>query len=210
MNFDRLAPFYRAMEALSAGRKLQRCRLAFIDEIPPPRRILLLGEGHGRFLPACQRKFPDAEITVLDSSRRMLAIAKSKSTPGRIRFVHADVLDWQAPTAEFDLIVTHFFLDCLTAEELSSVVGKIRLAATGSADWLLADFEMAPTGIARLRSWAILTILYRFFQITCGLRAGALIPPDATLAKAGFRKIDRRIYDWGLLKSEWWRHVPGS
>lgn len=52
MNFDRLAPFYRAMETLAAGGKLQRCRLAFLGEIPIPRRVLLAGEGHGRFLVA--------------------------------------------------------------------------------------------------------------------------------------------------------------
>jgi hypothetical protein len=51
-NFDCLAAHYRWMEWLLAGRKLQRCREAFLGSIPPPTRALLVGEGNGRFLTA--------------------------------------------------------------------------------------------------------------------------------------------------------------
>src|SRR5439155_22241467 len=34
MSFDTLAPHYRWMEFILAGKKLQRCRTAFLDEIP--------------------------------------------------------------------------------------------------------------------------------------------------------------------------------
>jgi len=37
-NFDFLAAHYRWMEWVLAGRKLQRCREAFLGSIPPPRR----------------------------------------------------------------------------------------------------------------------------------------------------------------------------
>jgi hypothetical protein len=36
MNFNRLAPFYRAMEVIVAGGKLQRCWVALLGEIPAP------------------------------------------------------------------------------------------------------------------------------------------------------------------------------
>src|ERR1041385_77794 len=52
MSFDALAPHYLWMEWLLAGRKLQRCRTAFLDEARAARDILLLGEGNGRFLQA--------------------------------------------------------------------------------------------------------------------------------------------------------------
>jgi ubiquinone/menaquinone biosynthesis C-methylase UbiE len=177
MNFDRLAPFYRAMEALAAGGKLQRCRLAFLGEIPVPRTILLAGEGHGRFLPECLRRFPEAHIVVIDSSRRMLEIAKSRVDPARVEFIHADLLEWSGPSATFDLVVTHFFLDCFTADELPFVIGKLASVAAPEANWLLADFEIAPAGAARWRSRLIVGMLYRFFKIVTGLHASTLIPP---------------------------------
>ena len=192
------------METLSAGAKLQRCRTAFLDDIPVPERVLLAGEGHGRFLPECARRFPDAEIVVVDSSSLMLEISKRTVKTGRVKFVHADMLDWQAPDAAFDLVVTHFFLDCFTKEELATVIGNISRAATARADWLVADFEIPSSGPARLRARTILTLLYRFFRTTSGLRASRLIPPDEFLKIAGFSRKGRRTFDWGLLKSELW------
>jgi ubiquinone/menaquinone biosynthesis C-methylase UbiE len=205
MNFDRLAPFYRTMERFTAGGKLQRCRLAFLGEIPVPQNVLLAGEGHGRFLPECVRCFPEARIVVVDSSQRMLEIARRNVESPRVEFVRADLLEWDGPTERFDLIVTNFFLDCFPPDELAVVVRKLGELAAPRADWLLADFEIAPAGPARWRSRLIVAALYRFFGIVTALKADALVPPDGDLAKAGFTRHRRLTSDWGLLKSEWWR-----
>lgn len=207
MSFDRLAPYYRIMEFLAAGGELQHCRLAFLDDIPVPRRVLLAGEGHGRFLPECVGRFPDAEIVVVDLSLRMLQIARARTSSDRVTFVHADFLEWDAPRGKFDLIVTNFFLDCFPPDELAAVVEKLGEFATPDAEWLLADFQIAPAGPARWRSRVILTMLYRFFAIVTGIRARALAPPDAALEKAGFTRLRRVTREWGLLKSEWWRRT---
>lgn len=205
MNFDRLAPFYRLMETLAAGGKLQRCRLAFLGEIPIPTRILLAGEGHGRFLPECVKRFPDAEIVVLDSSRRMLEIAANKVKSHRVEFVHADLLEWAPPPGSFDLIVTNFFLDCFPSESLVTVISRLGHAATADAQWLIADFQIADGRAAAIRSRAILALLYPFFRLVTGLKARSLHSPDGALEKAGFTRHRRLTHDWGLLKSEWWR-----
>ena len=204
MDFDRLAPFYRAMELLVAGGKLQRCRVRFLAEIPPPRAILIVGEGHGRFLPECVRRFPQAHITVIDSSRKMLAIARSKTASDRVDFIHADILELIGPSARYDLVVTHFFLDCFPADQLTEVVAKLGKMATPAAHWLLADFEIAAAGAARWRSRAIVATLYGFFRSVTGIRAAHLVPPDSDLENAGFTRHRRETSDWGLLKSEWW------
>jgi ubiquinone/menaquinone biosynthesis C-methylase UbiE len=204
-NFDRLAPFYRAMEAISAGGKLQRCRTSFLHEIPTPERILLAGEGHGRFLPECVQKFPQAKIVVVDSSERMLKIARRKVNSVRVNFVRAELPNWNAPHGGFDLIVTNFFLDCFPADDLERVVARLGELASPTADWLLADFEIAPAGPARWRSRIIVSLLYRFFKLAAGLEAGELAVPDSDLEKSGFSRHRRITSEWGLLKSEWWR-----
>ena len=205
MNFDRLAPFYQAMERLAAGGRLQRCRVAFLGAIPPPRRVLILGEGRGNFLAELRKRFPEASVVVVDASARMLEHAKRRAGETSAEFIHTDVLSWTPESGGFDLIVTHFFLDCLTADELDVLIPRLADWASPEAHWLLADFEIAPRGLARWRSRWIVALLYRFFRITCGLKADSLVAPDPKLASAGFRLAGRMTSEWGLLKSECWR-----
>jgi len=204
MSFDRIAPFYRLMEFLSAGGKLQRCRVAFLDAIPVPQAILLAGEGHGRFLPECMRKFPNAQITVMDASERMLAISRRQVTGGNVCYELVDLLEWQPSHAAFDLIVTNFFLDCFTKDELPRVIEKLVCSGTSDASWLIADFQLAPAGLAKWRSRMILRLLYAFFRVVSGLRASELISPGALLEEQGFQRVAHQTFEWGLLKSEWW------
>src|SRR4051794_6139617 len=118
MSFDTLAPYYRWMEWLLAGPRLHRCRTAFENEFCAARRILVLGEGPGRFLEELARINPAARITCVDSSHRMLIEAerrlKKHGASLEVEWVHADVLSWVPEGTDYDFVVTHFFLDCFT------------------------------------------------------------------------------------------------
>ncbi len=208
MSFDFLAPHYRWMEWLLAGSKLQRCRTAFLQEIPKPRRVLLLGEGNGRFLAELAVKNPEAEFTCVDASAQMLRCARERlrrNGPGQtsVRFIHADILDWR-PDGQFDLIVTHFFLDCFRPEQLERIVGQIADAAAPGARWLLADFCEPAAGWAKWRARLILMSMYLFFRVVARLPAGRLTVPDKMLSQRGFTLGSRRVFEWGLLHSDVW------
>src|SRR5215469_5978584 len=71
MSFDVLAPHYRWMEFVLAGKKLQRCRTAFLSQVADRQNVLLVGEGNGRFLVECRRSLKNARITCVDASARM-------------------------------------------------------------------------------------------------------------------------------------------
>jgi len=210
MSFDVLAPHYRWMEWVSAGDLLQRCRTAHLARVPTAQSILILGEGNGRFLLECRRQFPRAAITVVDASARMLELARKRlarqgvKTEG-IEFIRADAHTWMPPAGNFDLIVTHFFLDCFRPDQLEELVSKLARAAAPNAHWLLADFQAAPAGWRRQRSRAILWLMYRFFIAMTRLPARSLTPPDNLLEKNGFRLRAREIYDWELLHSDCWQ-----
>jgi ubiquinone/menaquinone biosynthesis C-methylase UbiE len=210
MSFDLLAPHYRWMEFVLAGDKLQRCRTAFLDRVAESRKILILGEGNGRFLRECRRKSPHAKITCVDASARMLALARERAGRGAgrepIDFVCADALAWTPPESGFDLIVTHFFLDCFQSGQLESLVAKLADAAAPGANWLLADFQSATAGWQRYRSRLILWMMYRFFRVVTRLPATALISPEVFLERNGFKLRAREVRDWGLLHSDWWQH----
>ena len=212
MSFDLLAPHYRWMEWLLAGKKLQRCRTAFVHAIPKPRRVLMLGEGNGRCLVELLRTYPEARFTCVDASRRMLDRARARVRAHglgdeSIEFIHADVTGWQAPPEKFDLLVTHFFLDCFRADQLAQIVPCLAAVATPDARWLLADFREPASGIAKWRARGILRAMYFFFQRATGLPASRLTPPDAFLQQSGFVLRERTLSEWGLLHSDLWERV---
>ena len=216
MSFDRLAPHYRWMEFVLAGDKLQRCRTAFLDSAIGSNRILIMGEGNGRFLAECHRRLERARITCVDSSRRMLDLARSRLrrenlSVAEIDFVHTDALAWSPPPHTFDVVVTHFFLDCFRPEQLTRLVSVLATAAKPNALWLLADFYLPLSGLRRARARIIHQLMYWFFRAACRLPARALCPPDAALAAHHFVLQDRLTTDWGLLHSDLWvRRGRGS
>ena len=211
MSFDRLSSFYPWLEDFCAGGCLQQCRVACFNAVPTPERILILGEGHGRTLAACLRHFPSSHITCVEASKGMIAQArrhleKCELKADNVEFVHADVLEWDPPQGAFDLLATHFFLDCFREDQLQVLIPKIAAAGTARAHWLVSDFQVARAGWRRWRSQVILWLLYRFFRRTTHLSAQRLIPPADLLTAAGFTCRQSVEIDWGLLRSECWQN----
>jgi ubiquinone/menaquinone biosynthesis C-methylase UbiE len=209
MSFDVLAPHYRWMEFVLAGEKLQRCRTAFLDRISAPQNILIWGEGNGRFLVECRRKWGDAQIVCADASEKMLALANERIercglNASGIDFVRADVLEWEPLKKTFDVIVTHFFLDCFDAKQLQQIVDKLAFAALPNASWLLADFQTPLIGLQRWRAELILKVMYLFFRVATRLPAQRLTSPNSYLTSNDFFLLERQVSEWGLLHSDLW------
>lgn len=209
MSFDTLAPWYRAMEAVSAGGLMQRCRTAFLAEATGCRQALLLGEGPGRFLVDLLRANPRVEVTCVERSPRMIqaavrAVQRQGLEVARVKFENCDALTWRPRGKSYDLVATHFFLDCFRREELERLVAQVALGATDGARWLLADFRVPERGWQRWRARAALALMYGFFRFATGLSASRLTPPDDFLTTAGFRLAGQRLVNFGLARSDLW------
>src|SRR3954470_6930799 len=103
------------MEALTAGSRLQRARTQWLPALANRRRILSVGEGHGRFAAACAAQYGNADLTCVEASAAMLAQAQRRLDAANVHWIHADVQQWQ-PSGRFDAIATCFFLDCFPPE----------------------------------------------------------------------------------------------
>ena len=211
MSFDAIAPWYRALEWIAFGGQLQRCRVACLGEIAGPRRALIVGEGNGRFLCELVRVHPTVEVDCLDASERMLQLARkrleqtSSDYAARVRFVHKEIMEWKAPEDRYDLIVTHFILDCFREPELALIIKKLASAATADATWLLADFRVPSRGFARLRARVWLALMYGFFRVTARIEANELIDPAPCMQSQGFTLAMQHQFKSEMLKSESWR-----
>lgn len=211
MSFDLIATHYRWIETLTFGKALQRARTCWLPNIPRPKNALVIGEGNGRFLRELLRAHPKIHIDCLDVSTRMLALAQRRASEmcsescEVVRFVHEDVRSWVAQRS-YDLVVTHFFLDCFRRDELKKIVTKLAEATTPNAIWLVADFAVPAGGrLARAHAKLWLRVMYWFFGVVSGISATELVDPSSYFKANGFNCVSCQISRARMVKSELWQ-----
>lgn len=202
-NFNRVARVYRWAEYLTLGPLLQRTRTHFLPQLSGCRSALVLGDGDGRFVAELLRQNPALNATAVDGSAAMLAMLRARCAfaSDRLTTVEADVRN--VPLPETELIVTHFFLDCLTQEEVDALAS--RLAHSGAV-WVVSDFRV-PSGVLRPFAWLYVRALYFAFRVLTGLEPTRLPDPSKALVAAGFVRVAEEQRLFGLLYSEMWRWV---
>jgi ubiquinone/menaquinone biosynthesis C-methylase UbiE len=195
MNCDAIAPWYRWLEYAGFGPALMRRRTALLGEVANARRVLVLGDGDGRALAALLRTNTQATVDYVDSSVRMLVLARTRAGERRVIYHHADALAMPLKDGAYDLVVTHFFLDCFDARDQERLVERVGKALSSQARWVVSEFR---------RPGILVTFLYWFFRITTGLRTRRLADHHAALLRHGFR-LERAESGWGgRLTSELW------
>ncbi len=171
----------------------------------------MLGDGDGRFLAAFLRANPHAEVDAVDNSAAMLALARQRvggPDQSRVHFHHADAARWHPPAAGYDLIVTHFFLDCFTDGELRPLVNRLAACTVPDARWIVSEFRQPAHGLAAWHAGLWIAGLYAFFRFVTGLRVRRLPDHAAALTAAGFRLERETLARFGLLTSQCWRRDP--
>jgi hypothetical protein len=118
---------------------------------------------------------------------------------------HTNALNFSPPPEEkYDLVVTHFFLDCLTQRDLESLIHRISPTLPPCAIWLLSDFRV-PSGPMRLPAKLVIRTLYLAFRILTGLRTTHLPDHATPLAHAGLTRVAYHHRLAGLLTTEIWQ-----
>lgn len=207
--FDSIAVWYRFLERAAFLGALQRCRLALLDRLPPVERVLMLGEGDGRFLECFRQRHPHATVTVLDASRRMLELAATRvRTDAGVRFVHGDARDESIRLPAADLIITLFFLDCFEARDQARLIERGRQILRPGGGWLWADFNVPDPAPMRWIAHGVVRGLYAFFRLTTHLQTQRLHRPQPVFQAAGLNCATRHTSLGGLLATEFWRLGP--
>jgi Methyltransferase domain len=209
-NFDSLARLYRWMEWLSFGPLLWWCRNAFLSEMRDRHRALIFGDGDGRFTARLLRENPRVHIEAIDASPAMLAalLRRAGNHASRVRATCLDARTWQPTHLSHDLIVTHFFLDCLSSSEVQSLATRIRDSADPHALWVVSEFAIPASCFGRWVARPIVSALYWAFGVLTGLRQRRLPNHREALRAGGFSLHREKRWLAGLLVSELWTAAP--
>jgi SAM-dependent methyltransferase len=231
-NFDRIARPYRWFEYFSFGPMLERCRLYRIPQLISARRALVLGDGDGRFLARLLTRNPHLHADVVDQSPAMLRLLASRVAAvralDRIQVHQSDALTFNPhPIGDrtesrglrpkhvctdgqpYDAVITHFFLDCFTTDEVLALAAKIHPHLAPNARWIVSEFAIPP-GLAALPAKSIVQSLYFAFRLLTGLRTHTLPDYASALTCAGLTLEDRKTFLSGLLVSDSWSVTPGK
>jgi SAM-dependent methyltransferase len=205
-NFDPLARPYRWLEYLTFGHSLWRCRCTFLDQVRAARNALLIGDGDGRFAARLLGVNHRVHIDVVDSSQAMLETLRQNAAPyrDRVSTYRADARTWIPPRSDYDLVVTHFFLDCLTTDEIAALAERLRRGVAPTARWVVSEFAIPDHRFGALLARLLVRSLYLAFRLLTGLRLGRLPDHRLALMHAGFSLASERKLLGGILESEMW------
>jgi Methyltransferase domain len=211
MNCDGIAPYYEFLEHLSFGKRLEQRRFAFLGEARTSQSAIVCGGGDGRFLARLLRMNSRLEVDFIELSLKMVELAERRvasmgqSFRERVRFCTGDVRECEPRLGGYDLIVTHFFLDCFSESEVASVVSRLALWAKPGALWLVSDFREAEGAIGRIWTRSVIRGLYLAFRFATGLKVTRLPDYVRAVSKEGFcvRREERAL--GGLLHSSVWQ-----
>jgi ubiquinone/menaquinone biosynthesis C-methylase UbiE len=206
MNADPIARLYRFLEYATFGPLLWRTRIHFIEHLKTSKRILILGEGDGRFLAHLLTCNPSAQIDCYDLSAQMLDLAKARTKPHhhRIHFHHQDITQSSLPANTYDAIVANFFVDCFDNQQLTALLEKLQPATQPNCLWLVSDFAIPDRPIPRIAAQLLTRFLFLCFRLTTGLKTRRLPDYESALTQIGLKLQHKHNNTAGILTSQLW------
>jgi ubiquinone/menaquinone biosynthesis C-methylase UbiE len=200
------------VEYLAFGASLQQRRLQYLNEAGGRKNALVVGDGDGRFLGALLTRHPHIQVDFVELSGGMLRLARRRAfrverdASSRVRFRQADARSVALPEDAYCLIVTHFFLDCLSQEDCDAVVRKLATAAAPGALWIVSEFRQPASGVPKYWARFWIWLCYLFFRVATGLTTRQLPDYARAMHQNGFRLAKQRVSRTGLLVSQLWAH----
>jgi ubiquinone/menaquinone biosynthesis C-methylase UbiE len=195
--FDLVAPIYPALERLVFGLRLDEARQAFLEHVLEADRVLLVGEGNGRFLKSLIGRKRVGCVKVVEKSRAMVRLMKNRAGRPRkvaLELIEADFLRCRL-RKEFDCVVTHFFLDLFNPPAQLAVIDKLGEITTENGTWINVDFTAPRTMAGRVLMW----LQYTFFRLVSHIEARRCFDESTVAVQNGWIVAGSRRFLGGFV-----------
>src|SRR6185369_1673914 len=125
-------------------------------------------------------------VDAIDSSDAMLRQLTLRVDSNRVHTRTADARIFQPTRHDYDLIATHFFLDCLTSPQVSRLAIRMRNDSSPNALWVISEFAIPPNIYGRTIARPLISALYLAFGLLTGLKIRQLPNHRSALRQAGW------------------------
>lgn len=197
--FDRISDVYDALARLVFGRSIRDAQLYFLSDIPKGAKVLILGGGTGWLLVALLKINPHCQVWYVEASHKMLEKTRKKVNTRPSTFVHfihgtEDVIP---SNVRFNAVITNFYFDLFSTASLQLVL--VRILGSMMPDGIVLVSDFTKTNVWKHR--VLLTIMYRFFKLACGIESSHLPDWQAELKNAGLDEFKSKKFYGGFIRS---------
>lgn len=185
-SFDSIAWVYDSLAKLVFGDTIQSAQLEFLAEIKPSSSVLIIGGGTGWILNELDSLSVSINVDYIEASVKMLEKSKLRG-PFRnieVRFIRGTQDSIQEHT-QYNVIITNFFLDVFTEDNLLNVMQKLDSSLSEEGTWMMTDFVENGKWWQRL----LVKMMYSFFRITTRLEGRELQNFDYYFRNMGYSLI---------------------
>ncbi|GAL83382.1 ubiquinone/menaquinone biosynthesis methylase [Sporocytophaga myxococcoides] len=196
--FNRLAAIYDYLLLIPPGRGFIKSQEELIHLLPEKKSCLIIGGGTGNFLRSLIISGKVTNIVNLDISEKMLAKASVK-----IKDLYQDCkvefrrgsFDKIAEEEKFDLIITNFFLDLFSQEEVKTWISFIHEKLSSEGLFYYTDLQISRGKTLRtFMKNMYIKVLYFFFRNTTSISGKTLIDLRTEILQSGFNIIHEKGY----------------
>src|SRR6478609_400317 len=196
IGYNRIAGIYDGLARIVFGKSMVQSQTIFLDQLQNCKSILVLGGGTGWWLNDLLKKYPEIQITFVETSIKMISIAKKGlKFNNRVEFVYGSVESLSAKK-RFDAVVLYYFVDLFDELILNNVIKEIERRLKPEATWLATDF-------IEEKKWhtVFLKVMYTFFNYTTDLKTKSLPDWRKVLQINGLRIIEQQSFYLGFILS---------
>lgn len=138
--YDQLSWGYDLLARVMIGKSVQKSQRYGLPFLKDSRKVLILGGGTGWILPDLAKINPTLQIDYIEVSPKMIHRAQSRlnNLPLSVRLICGT--ESAIPDADYDGVITGFYLDHFSDGQLPEVIRKIQRNLNSGAYWLATDF----------------------------------------------------------------------
>ncbi|MCC9643870.1 class I SAM-dependent methyltransferase [Rhodopirellula sp. JC740] len=176
-----------------------------MSDLPPLKRILMLGDGDGRLLQKVLMAQPRAEIVSVEQSSEMITLQKQRAasvdSSNRVEWIQVDATSVPLESGSFDCLMAAFFLDCFTEAELSRYLPGWLSCVANDGFFYHVDFVIPENGWRRMRAQFWSVVMHRFFRWQTGLQSTSVVPVEPLLDSKVWAERSQRELNHGFIRS---------
>jgi ubiquinone/menaquinone biosynthesis C-methylase UbiE len=208
-SFNFIAPVYDQLAAWVFGQSIKQAQLDTLTWIPLNGSVLVIGGGTGWYLRALLEQHKIKKVVYIEASEKMLALTRKKIASLLPELTDMEIElrlgteDTLHPTEQFDIVITHFFLDVFEPLQLNKIACQLKDVLRPEGLWLIADFRLPEQKIGIAYWWKKLLVksMLFFFRVTSRITARQLPEFPELFAAMHMQLVNEHSYYNDLIVS---------